>query len=87
MEGNLCFKIDWASLIVGSKFTVLLCFTLSLRAIFQVQAPGGDYIWRCDLTEGFLRYRFGGLIIIWKCLYMEGIIFGIYGNSKKKNYF
>ena len=30
--------IDWASLIVGSKFTV---FALYLRAIFQVQAPGG----------------------------------------------
>ena len=38
MEGNLRFKIDWASLIVGSKFTV---FALYLRAIFQVQAPGG----------------------------------------------
>ena len=25
-EGNLRFKIDWASLIVGSKFTILLCF-------------------------------------------------------------
>ena len=24
--------------------------------------PGGAYIWRGDLTEGFLRYRFGGLI-------------------------
>ena len=22
MEGNLYFKIDWASLIVGSKFTI-----------------------------------------------------------------
>ena len=41
MEGNLRFKIDWASLVVGSKFTVLLCFTLYLRAIFQVQPPGG----------------------------------------------
>ena len=40
----------------------MLCFTLYLRAIFQVQAPGGAYIWRGDLTEGFLRYRFGGLI-------------------------
>ena len=40
-EGNSRFKIDWASLIVGSKFTVLVCFTLYLRAIFQVQAPGG----------------------------------------------
>ena len=38
------FKIDWASLIVGSKFTVLLCFTLDVRAIFQVQAPGGLYL-------------------------------------------
>ena len=41
MEGNLRFKIDWASHIVGSKFSVLACFTLYLRAIFQVQAPGG----------------------------------------------
>ena len=41
MEGSLRLKIDWASLIVRSKFTVLLCFTLFLRAIFQVQAPGG----------------------------------------------
>ena len=40
----------------------LLCFTLYLTAIFQVQAPGGAYIWRSDLREGFLRYRFGGLI-------------------------
>ena len=43
MEGNLHFKINWASLIVGSKFTVsaLICYTLYLRAIFPVQAPGG----------------------------------------------
>ena len=40
----------------------LLCFTLYLRAIFQVRAPGGTYIWRGDLMEGFLRYRIGGLI-------------------------
>ena len=33
MEGYLHFKIDWASLIVGSKFT------LYLRAIFQEQPP------------------------------------------------
>ena len=36
-ERNLRFKIDWASLIVGSKFIV---FALYLRAIFQVQPPG-----------------------------------------------
>ena len=36
--GKFAFKIDWASLILGRKFTVFLCFTLYLRAIFQVQA-------------------------------------------------
>ena len=40
MQGNLHFKIDWASLIVGSNLSFLLCFTLYLTAIFQVQAPG-----------------------------------------------
>ena len=42
---------------------------------FQVQAPRGAYIWRGDLTEGFLRYEFGGAYI-WRGLYMEEIIFG-----------
>ena len=55
-EGNLRFKIDCASLIVGSKFTVFALF-LYLRAIFQ-----GAYIWRGDLAEGFSRHRFAGLI-------------------------
>ena len=41
MEGNLRFKIDWASLVFGSKLPFLLCFTLYLRAICQVQDPGG----------------------------------------------
>ena len=53
-----------------------ICFTLYLRAIFQVQAPGGAYIWRSDLTEGFLNYRIGEAYI-WRGLYMEGLIFGI----------
>ena len=40
-EGNLRFKIDWASLIVGSKFTVFALFYFVFEGIFQVQAPGG----------------------------------------------
>ena len=40
-EGNLRFKIDWASLFFGRKFTVFACFNLCLRTIFQGQAPGG----------------------------------------------
>ena len=40
---NICVFIDkpLPTLIVGSKFTVLASFILYLRAIFQVQAPGG----------------------------------------------
>ena len=64
MEGNLRFKIDWASLIVGRKFTVFALFYFVFEGNFQVQAPppGGAYIPLGDLTEGFLRYEFGGLI-------------------------
>ena len=60
MEGNLCFKIDWASLIVGRKFTVFGLFYFVFEGNFQVQGPGGAYIWRAYLTEDFLRYEFGG---------------------------
>ena len=55
-------KIDWANLIVGKKFTVFALFYVVLEGNFQVQALGGAYVWRGDLTEGFLRYEFGGLI-------------------------
>ena len=40
MEGNLRFKIDWASLIVGRKFTVFAVFYFVFEGNFQVQAPG-----------------------------------------------
>ena len=61
MEGNLCLKIDWASLRVGSKFTVFALLYLVFEGNFPSTSPQGAYIWRGDLTEGFLRYRFGGL--------------------------
>ena len=69
MEGNLRFKIDWASLIVGSKFTVFALFYFVFEGNFPSTSPRGAYIWRGDLTEGFLRYEFGGL-------YLEGLIHG-----------
>ena len=76
MEGNLRFKIDWASLIGGRKFTVFTLFYFVFEGNFQVQAPRGAYIWRGDLTKGFLCYEFEGAYI-WRGLYMEGLIFGI----------
>ena len=62
MEGNLRLKIDWASLIVGSKFTVFALFYFVFEGNFPSTSPRGAYVWRGDLTEGFLRYRFGELI-------------------------
>ena len=56
------FKMDWASCIVGSKFTVIALFYFVFEGNYQRTSPQGAYIWRGDLTEGFLRYRIGGLI-------------------------
>ena len=70
------FKIDRASLIVESKFTVFALFYLVFEGNFLSTSPRGAYIWWGDSTEGFLRYRFGGAYI-WRGLYMEGLIFGI----------
>ena len=78
MEGNLRLKIDWASLTVEGKFTVFALFYSVFEGNIPSTSPLGAYIWRGDLTEGFLRYRFGGGgAYIWRGLYMEGLIFGI----------
>ena len=62
MQGNLHFKIDWASLIVGSKFIVFALFYFVFDGSFPGTSPWGAYIWRGNLMEGFLRYWFGELI-------------------------
>ena len=56
------FQIDWASLIVGSKFTVFALFYFVFEGNFPSTSSRGAYIWRSDLTEDFLRCRFGGRI-------------------------
>ena len=47
---------------MGGKFTIFALFYFVFEGKFQVQASRGAYIQRGDLTEGFLRYDFGGLI-------------------------
>ena len=78
----LHFKFDWASPAVGSKFTVFALFYLVFEGISQVQAPGGAYIRRGNLTEDFLHHLFGGLIFggayTWRGLFSE-----FYSNSLK----
>ena len=84
MEGNLHFKLDRASLVVGSKFTIFSLFYVVFEGNFPSTSPQGAYIWRDDLTEGFLRYRFGGLIFgggyTWRGLFSE--FYGIQNTFK-----
>ena len=69
------FKIDCVSLIVGSKFTVFALFYFVFEVYFSSTSPRVAYIWRGDLTEGYLRNRFGGLIFkgayTWRALFLE----------------
>ena len=50
---------------------------------FSKYKPPGACIWRGDLTEGFLRYRIGGLIFggayTWR-----GLLSEFYGTLKEK---
>ena len=64
------FKIDWSSLKVVSKFTVFALFYFVFEGNFPSTSPGGAYIWRGDLTEGFCVKSIWGS-------YLEGLIFGI----------
>ena len=75
-RGKFAFQNRLSWLVVGRKFAIFALFCFVFEGKFQVQAPRRAYIRRGGLTEGFLRYEFGGAYI-WRGLYMEGLIFGI----------
>ena len=66
------FKIDWASLIVGRKFTVFALFDFVFEGNFQVQAPGGLHL------EG--RFN-GGFFALpdWEAYVWRGLFSEFYG--------
>ena len=66
MEGNLRFKIDWASFIVGRKFTLFALFYFVFEGNFQVQALGGGLYLEGRFNGGFFALRVSG------GLYLEG---------------
>ena len=68
------FEIDWGSLIVGSKCTVLALFYFVFEGNFPSTSPRRVYIWRGDLTEGFFALPVWGAYI-WRGLFSE-----FYGN-------
>ena len=68
----------------GKEIYHFTLFYFVFRGKFQVQALRGAYIRRGDLTEGFLRYDFGGLIFggayTWRGLFSE--FYGIWINER-----
>ena len=67
------FKINWASLIVGGKFTFCALSYFVFKRNFPSTSPQGAYIWRGGLREFFffLHYQLGGAYIT-----LEGLIHG-----------
>ena len=61
MEGNLRFKIDSGSPLVGTKFTIFALFYFVFEGNFPGRG-GGLYLQEREGTEVFLRYEFGGPI-------------------------
>ena len=75
MVGNLRFIIDWASLIVEGRFTVLALFYFVFEGNIPSTSPREAYIWRGDLGRVFCVTGLGAYI--WRGLYMTSLIFGI----------
>ena len=54
MEGNMRFKIDWASFIVGSKFTIFALFYFVFEGNFPSTSPRRGLYLQGRLNGGFL---------------------------------
>ena len=71
------FKIDWASLIVRSKFTVFALFYFVFEGNFPSTSPGGLIL----ILEGQFNGESFAFPVwgayIWRGLFMEGLIFRI----------
>ena len=70
------FKIDQASLIVGSKFTIFALFYFVFEGNFPSTSPRGGLYLERRFNGGYFALLVWGAYI-WRSLYMEGLIFGI----------
>ena len=80
-RGKFAFQNRLSWLVVGRKFAIFALFCFVFEGKFQVQAPRRAYIRRGGLTEGFLRYEFGGLIF-GEAYTWRGLFSGFYGISQ-----
>ena len=73
--GRFAFQNRLNQLVVGRRFTIFCFVLLCIRGQIPITSPRGAYIRRGDLTEGFLRYDFGGFIFggpyTWTGLFSE----------------
>ena len=69
-EGNLRFKISWASLVVGSKFTVFALFYFVFEGNFPSTSPRGGLHLKGRLNGGFVALPVWGPYI-WRGLLSE----------------
>ena len=65
VQREICVSKLFGLACCGKKFAIFALFYFVLEGKFQVQVPGGGggYIRWGDVTDGFLRYDLGGLII------------------------
>ena len=68
-EGNLRFKIDWASLIVGSKFTVFALFYFVFKGNFPSTSHRGGLYLEGRFNGGFFGTGLGAYI--WRGSFLE----------------
>ena len=73
---NCVSKSNGLAFYVEVNLLFLLCFTLHLRAIFQVQAPGGLYL-EGQCNRGFFALPVWGGLYLEGLIQMEGLIFRI----------
>ena len=73
--GRFAFQNRLNQLVVGRRFTIFCFVLLCIRGQIPITSPSGAYIRRGDLTEGFLRYDFGGFTFggayTWRGLFSE----------------
>ena len=78
-EGNLRLKIDWASLIVGGKFTVFALFYFVFEGNFPSTSPRGGLYLEGRFNGGFFALPVWGAYI-WKGLFWNFTVVLILGS-------
>ena len=84
MEGNLRFKLHWASLIVGNKFTIFSLFYFLFECNFPTTSPSGGLYFEGRFNGGFFASPVWGAYI-WRGLFSE--FYGIWLNNMNFNHF